>query len=180
MARGRTAKARRTAPDGRPLSGKRLSDVTIGAYPLRMRAGKSRNPVSATLRDVNVLYEALQEESERLAHELLRYAELFRHAPEPQLVTDRGGKIREANLAAAALLGAGPQALAGRSLVSFVPLEERRAFRTRLNQLGARPGGPPLRWRTVLRTARGARTPAQLAARPLGRNPGVCWIVRPA
>jgi PAS domain S-box-containing protein len=145
-----------------------------------MSAGEVQTPVSATLRDMKALYETLHEESERLAQELLRYAELFRNAPEPQLVTDVNGRIREANLAAGDLLGVAPEKLKRRSIVSFVPLEERLAFRTRLNELAAHPGAAPVRWRTLLRTTAGARSLTELAARPLNRNPGICWIIRPS
>lgn len=71
---------------------------------------------------------ALQRENERLS----RRAALFEHAPDAALVTDAAGAILEANAAAGRLLGEAPNALRHRSLDIFIPLEQLRYFRERL------------------------------------------------
>jgi PAS domain S-box-containing protein len=55
------------------------------------------------------------------------------------LITDRFGKVSEANTAAADLLGVSPQFLIGKPLASFVPEDDRREFRTRLLELEPSP-----------------------------------------
>jgi PAS domain S-box-containing protein len=64
-----------------------------------------------------------------------RYRELFEFAPDGYLVTDCYGTVREANRAAAVLLYINSDRLLGKPLVNFVPEENRRAFRTILNEL---------------------------------------------
>src|SRR5262249_34262227 len=64
-----------------------------------------------------------------------RYQELFDFAPDGYLVTGPLGTIREANRTAATLLATPQHRLVGRRLVTFVPHEERQAFRTRLRAL---------------------------------------------
>jgi PAS domain S-box-containing protein len=66
---------------------------------------------------------------------LTRYRELFEMAPDPYIVTDARGIIREANSAAARLLGAPHDRLLGSPLVAFVAGAERRAFRLALLKL---------------------------------------------
>jgi PAS domain-containing protein len=84
--------------------------------------------MSVLATDVDPRLRALELEIERLARERRRYAVLFELAPDACLVTDAEGTIREANVAAGLLLGAAPASLAGKTLESFVPLEQRRVF----------------------------------------------------
>jgi PAS domain S-box-containing protein len=58
--------------------------------------------------------------------------------PNAYLVTDANGKIQEANHAAATLLKLEQSLLVGKLLVSFIPLQERSAFRSQLNELHQR------------------------------------------
>jgi PAS domain S-box-containing protein len=69
-----------------------------------------------------------------------RYQELFDFAPDAYLVTDAQGTIQEANCAAAILLNISQPSLVGKVLGSFIPLEERKAFRSRLKQLSNKIG----------------------------------------
>ena len=61
-----------------------------------------------------------------------RYRTLFDLAPDPYVVTDESATIEEANGAAGELFGLPPALLVGKPFASFVDLDERRQFRTRL------------------------------------------------
>ena len=69
-----------------------------------------------------------------LEHER-HYCDLFDFAPDAYVVTNSGGKIREANLAAARLLGVDRDRLAGRSLTSFVARKDWHLFQNELLKL---------------------------------------------
>src|SRR5262245_39083236 len=60
--------------------------------------------------------------------ECQRYKNLFTHAPAGYLVTSTNGAIRQANLAALALLQISERVMVGRSLALFIPEGQRRAF----------------------------------------------------
>ncbi|MEW5929536.1 MAG: PAS domain-containing protein, partial [Gemmatimonadota bacterium] len=79
--------------------------------------------------------ESLAESREALEEQRHRYQDLFQNAPDPYLVTDADGTVREANRAAAALLGVRESALAGKPLAVFVEAPARRDFRLRLARL---------------------------------------------
>lgn len=64
-----------------------------------------------------------------------RYQELFDFIPNPCLVTDTQGKILEANRAAGNLLNGERSSLLDKLLIKFIPLQERRTFRAKINQL---------------------------------------------
>ncbi len=66
-----------------------------------------------------------------------RYRQLFYDAPDGLLATDFRGNIRDANRAAARLLGLSRSDLMGRSLAFFVSRGQRRSFRARLAKLRA-------------------------------------------
>lgn len=81
--------------------------------------------------------ETLAESREALEAERHRYRDLFHFAPEAYLVTDPDGLVREANRAAAALLGVREQALVGKPLAVFVAPGARRGFLAQLAHLPA-------------------------------------------
>lgn len=92
--------------------------------------------------ELQVAAEELSQQTEELVTtrsqleaERHRYRDLFEFLPNACLVTDAAGKIQEANRAAAALLNIEPPNLVGKVVVNFIPLEERRGFRSKLNQL---------------------------------------------
>lgn len=85
--------------------------------------------------ELRVQSEALSEVRDDLERERQRYQELFDFAPDAYLVTDAAGTIREANVAAARLLGIPRTYLAGKPLINFVDADARRAFRTQLDCL---------------------------------------------
>ena len=90
--------------------------------------------------------------------------ELLRAMREPVVLTDRFGKIVCASASARSLLGA-PARIEGRLLVGFVELDERRAFRTLLDD----PDRPAIAVRVVPRL--GAPVAVLLEAAPAGE-----WI----
>jgi PAS domain S-box-containing protein len=67
---------------------------------------------------------------EALAREAQRYREMFESAPLAFLTTDGAGKVLEANLVSADMLGIDRGFLIGKPLTSFVAPGERRRFRT--------------------------------------------------
>lgn len=94
------------------------------------------------LEELNVAEEELKAQNEELAiarasaeAERHRYHDLFEFAPDGYLVTDDAGIIREANRAAANLLNISKQYLIGKPLINYISYEERRTFRSKLNQL---------------------------------------------
>jgi PAS domain S-box-containing protein len=80
-------------------------------------------------------HEIWLDERAELEAEIQRYQDLFTAAPLPYLVTSLDGTIRQANAAAAALLGASEKLLVGRSLALFTPEGQRRTFRSQLAEL---------------------------------------------
>jgi PAS domain S-box-containing protein len=78
-------------------------------------------------------YEALAASRERVEVERERYRSLFELAPDPYLVTDSGGVIRESNRAACRMLGFDADSLTGTPLIERVTREEHRRFRTLLS-----------------------------------------------
>jgi PAS domain S-box-containing protein len=114
-----------------------------------------------------------------------RYQELFESAPDGYLVTDAHGMIREANSAAALLLNTGHEFLVGKLLVSFLPVEDQRIFRSDLNRLGAvgQPDEPaPQQWELRLRPRKGASFDAALTVAavrdPKGKLATLRWLLR--
>jgi PAS domain S-box-containing protein len=109
-----------------------------------------------------------------------RYAELFEFAPDAYVVTDPYGSITEANRAAIELLRAG--ILPGKPLAVFVPLDQRRVFREKLNVLTA-DGGARQTWRGRLKPASGAELVIEFSVggvpHPHGGLLRLCWLMRP-
>lgn len=81
-----------------------------------------------------VIEEELLQQSEQVLAERQRYYDLFQFAPDAYLLTDAYGLILEANAAARKLLSIRQDSVVRMPLASFVPLEERQAFRSYLNQ----------------------------------------------
>lgn len=64
-----------------------------------------------------------------------RYQDLFEFMPIAYIVTDEQGKIIEANRAAAKLLNVEQRFLDNKLLISFIPPQDRKNFRSKLNKL---------------------------------------------
>jgi PAS domain S-box-containing protein len=75
----------------------------------------------------------LREAQEALEESRSRYADLFDLAPVGYVTVDVGGRILEANLTAAALLGGNRAHLSGATLAQFMPLGQRDIFRRHLH-----------------------------------------------
>lgn len=109
-----------------------------------------------------------------------RYQELFDSVPNAYLVTDEYGKIIEANRAAATLLNVEQSHLRDKLLVSFIPVQERSAFRFKLNQLHQHDGVQ--QWTVRLQPRNGKCYEAILTVGASNNNEGkpvnVRWIVR--
>ncbi|MFL5384694.1 MAG: ATP-binding protein [Longimicrobiaceae bacterium] len=129
-------------------------------------AGKARavaEELLAALEELQVTEEELRQQNESLAaaqdqllEERQRYAELFELAPDPYLVTGPDGVVRQANAAAAALLGLSVARLQGKPLAVFVADAERRDF-----------------WLRLARLAEGGRAEWELRLQPRQREPVV-------
>jgi PAS domain S-box-containing protein len=142
---------------------------------------ESRREAEMVVEELDVMWEELQGQAELLMRENQRYAEFFDYAPDAYLMTDAGGNIREANRAAAELLGAPREQVMRRPLSSFLPEEERVAFLSRFVgvlvdnlEKGA--------WQGHLLPAGGQPLEALFSVRavPLGRSgvAGLCWLIR--
>ncbi len=68
------------------------------------------------------------------------YQDLFDGAPDGYAVTDARGVIQEANQAIASLLSKDKKFLVGKPLSIFIPLQERKTFRSLLDRLNAKVG----------------------------------------
>lgn len=91
--------------------------------------------LSLALEELRVVNEQLSAVRERAEAEAARYHDLFEFAPDAYVVTTSSGIIRESNLAFAVLLNLSSEYVAGRALASFVPTEQRRAFRDGVSAL---------------------------------------------
>jgi PAS domain S-box-containing protein len=124
--------------------------------------------------------ETLAESREALEAERARYRDLFHFAPDAYLLTDAEGVVREANRAAASLLGVGEQALAGKPLAVFVDARARRDFR----QLLARLAGEERMedWELHLHPRRGGPVDASCSVAAVrgrdGAVEGLRWLLR--
>src|SRR3989442_1672147 len=74
------------------------------------------DPLHRALEELRVGWENLQAQSEQIAQDRERYAELFRLAPDAYVVTDGYGMIGEVNLAARELLRFAPSNLVRKPL----------------------------------------------------------------
>lgn len=105
--------------------------------------------IAAALEGLQLLYEEMQtsleaaevietkliEQNQQVAASYQYYYDLFHTLPIAYLITDANGLIREANQAIAQLLNLPQSYLIGKPLALYVAEEDRRAFRTALNQV---------------------------------------------
>jgi two-component system sensor histidine kinase UhpB len=104
---------------------------------------------------------------------LRRYRQLFDWAPDGLLATDLRGNIRDANRAAARLLGLSQGDLVGQSLAVFISRGQRRPFRSRLARLRAGGGREIQEWEVRLQPRGGEPIETALAIAPvMGSPPG--------
>lgn len=124
--------------------------------------------------------EELQRARHALELEQHRYRDLFEFAPDGYIVTDQNGKIQEANRAASELLGVESRYLTNKVLVTFVPEEQRRAFRALL--LNLQTIDRIQEWEITFQQRGGERFEASLTVATVhdekGNTAWIRWIVR--
>jgi PAS domain S-box-containing protein len=145
-------------------------------------AGLAQGELEAGLHEIEALWEELRQRADELAGERQRYSEFFEYAPDAYLVTDSHGTVREANRAAAEMLGVPARTLAGKPLVNCVHEDGRREFRAYVVRASAQPDGEVSVWRGVLLGPQGVLVPAQFRVRAMPVADGglapLCWLVR--
>ena len=131
----------------------------------------------ALMRQLEPHWNALQEESERLASERHRYLDFFDRSNEAYLITGAWCTVREANRAAGRLLRCPSRALVGKPLAVLVGAPQRREFRDRVAALKA--GNPwPGEWKLRVGREGRERTDAVVNVREMGSE--LCWSLREA
>lgn len=102
--------------------------------------------LSSALEELHVANEELRQQNDQLAAsrqlveaEQHRYQELFELAPDGYLVTDPEGVIREANRAAAEMLGVQQDFLVGKPLLTFIARPDHKTFHDYLTQFHLMP-----------------------------------------
>ncbi len=133
------------------------------------------------LEDLKAIWLELQAHVEQLAGERQHYLDFFEQSPEAYVLTDTHGTIRDVNPAAVDILQCRRRHVQGKPLTTFVALERRADFRTRMRALAAGASAAERSWRTIVVSA-GERTEVALTARPIDRQGnvgGVCWRLEP-
>jgi PAS domain S-box-containing protein len=141
----------------------------------------AKREMEMALEELDVMWEELQGQAALLVRENERYAEFFEYSPDAYVITDVGGKVREANHAALELLAAHRDGVIGQPLSHFIADEDRVAFLTRT--VGLMLGdGKPLAWQAGLKLADGAPLTVEFSVRaiPLKKSGvgGLCWLIR--
>jgi PAS domain S-box-containing protein len=129
------------------------------------------------LEDLKAIWLDLMAHVEQLAGERQHYLDFFEQSPEAYVISEADGTIRDANPAAVDILQCRRRSLRGKPLATFVALERRAEFRTRMNAVAARASPAEGCWRTIF-VAAGERTEVTLTARPVERQGivgGLCW-----
>ena len=142
---------------------------------------QAKGELEAGLQEIETLWQELRTRADELASERQRYSEFFEYAPDAYLVTDEHGTVREANRAAAELLGVSARALTGKLLLTYVAEPERRDFRARLASASTQPDQDVSTWSGTL-APRGGNMAVEFRVRampgPGGDRAALCWLVR--
>ena len=143
--------------------------------------------LATTVEELELIQEELRTNNDELvaAQQSLqdhgqRYLDLFESAPDGYLVTDAHGIIREANLAAGALLQEEQADLAGKPLLLFVPAALQEDYQTMLEGLASAQGVQ--RWETQLQTRQQTRIDAAVTVAVVrddeGKPESLRWLLR--
>jgi diguanylate cyclase (GGDEF)-like protein/PAS domain S-box-containing protein len=131
-------------------------------------------------RELRLQHEELLGVRAELEDQRRRYEELFQFAPDAYLVTNPLGIVREANRAAAELLGIESRFVIGKPLATFVDPDDRADLRALVNAFGA--AGQVGDWSVRLVRRSGAQIMVSLSASAArdARNElaGIRWIIR--
>jgi PAS domain S-box-containing protein len=143
----------------------------------------AKRDLEMALEEIDVMWEELQGQAALLVRENERYAEFFEFAPDAYLITDAGGKIREANQVALELLKAPREQVVGATLSEYIADADRVPFLTRT--VGLLLGeAKPIAWQTRLQPSEGEAFVADFSVRaiPLKKSGvgGLCWLIRAA
>lgn len=158
---------------------RRRVEQLASAVPADARAAGMLAELHRALDEVQIQRELLESTRRRLEAEREQVAELFRLAPDAYLVTDAGGVIHQANLAACTLLGEDEDRLQGAPLFDFVPPAGRPLLQRRLDAL--RRGESLPEWEMRFQSRRGSHAHAAVTAAAVedeGVVIGVRWMLR--
>jgi PAS domain S-box-containing protein len=154
----------------------------------RALLGEALEGLSTALEELRIAGEELQQQNEELAaarqlaeEERQRYQDLFDFAPDGYLVTDLEGMIRQANRAAADLLGVRPDFLFDRPLISYVAPQDRQRFHIYLNRAQEPDARWMGEWELEMLPKDGSPFPAALSVAPSHRGEQVMtlrWLLR--
>jgi PAS domain S-box-containing protein len=136
------------------------------------------------LEELNVLWEELKDQSDRVSEQGRRYADLFQFAPDAYIVTDPYGTITEANRAAVAMLGVELAHLLGKPMASFISAKHRAHYRQQLITLIAEGGATRQTWRSMVAPREATELAVEFSVAGI-RHPHssmlhLCWLLRPA
>jgi PAS domain S-box-containing protein len=141
--------------------------------------GYAKGELEAGLQEIETLWAELRTRADELASERQRYTEFFEYAPDAYLVTDQHGSVREANRAAAELLGIPARTLTGKPLAAYVAEPERHDFRARVASAGAEPDEQVSTWRgTLVPHGGNIAVEFRVRAMPGSDQAALCWLVR--
>jgi PAS domain S-box-containing protein len=155
--------------------GAKLGQAGVGAETELEQLLQAHEELQVYAEELQVQEEELEQQNSELMAarreveaERRRYRELFEFAPDGYLVTDPAGVIRQANRAAAALLGVSQEFLAGKPLAVYVSRQERAGWYQVLEELKG--GKEHVQAQMRLRPRRGEAFPAVITLEPV-RDP---------
>ncbi|HEU4457196.1 MAG TPA: ATP-binding protein [Longimicrobium sp.] len=163
-------RARATRASTSPMVQETLEELLTAMEELRV-----------TEEELRLQTEAVAAGQARVEEEHHRYLALFHFAPDPYLVTDLEGTIREANRAAGTLLGVRESRLRGKPLAVFVDPDGARSFRAALAGIPARDRVEGWEVRLVPRGGAAAlevSCTVAVARSRAGRAEGLRWMLR--
>jgi PAS domain S-box-containing protein len=145
--------------------------------------------LDVALEELSVTGEELRSQTDELASarqaleaQRHRYQELFESAPVAYVVTDPLARVREANRAAAALLGLEPRFLAGRPLAAYVAASDRWGFRSMVGRLHRGEEARVREWPLRFRRRGGGVVSVAATVEPVrsgdGEPQGLRWLLR--
>ncbi|MDZ8135469.1 MAG: PAS domain-containing protein [Nostoc sp. DedQUE04] len=118
----------------------------------------------------------------RLREVYKRYQDLLNFIPNAYLVSDTQGKILSANCATATLFNLQQRFLVNKPLVCFIAVEERQAFRSKLNQMHSSECDYVQKWILQIQPRDCEPFEAAITVAPIrdvkGKLTGLRWMVR--
>jgi PAS domain S-box-containing protein len=150
-------------------------------------ADETMEELRTAFEELRVAEEELRQQNEELvaAHlqldvERQRYVDLFELAPDAYISTDLLGVITEANQSSVRLLGLPQQTLAGRTLASYIAMEDRPRFRAVLSKRKGADGAKTTTFRIQHRQSDpiNAEFTYTIAHDYRGEPIGFRWIIR--